>query len=210
MTWWHKSNYNNAIYASWRLILPVTRLFVQQFVQNNKRMFRITGLLVRGIWWTVDSPHRWPAMLKVFSCHDVISIGSGNKELNRVLTPHWDFYYAKKNNTLTLKRPGIKPRYSVMKSLVVITFTSVGTFHHTMMVKFAVLLGMQAVTHTSREVSKPRDSGLDYFNRSEIWPPPRQQRWWDACQISERYNNFNIHSRGFETFRYLAVRRLRA
>ena len=35
----------------------------------------------------------------------------------------------------------------------------------------------------SREVSKPRDSGLDFSNPSKIRQAPRQQRWWNACQI---------------------------
>ena len=51
----------------------------------------------------------------------------------------------------------------------------------------------------SREVSKPRDSGLDFSIRSEIWQAPRQQCCRDVCQISERYDNCNIRSRGFET-----------
>ena len=42
-----------------------------------------------------------------------------------------------------------------------------------------------------REISKPRDSGLDFSNRSEIWQAPRQQRCRDACQISERYDHFD-------------------
>ena len=62
----------------------------------------------------------------------------------------------------------------------------------------------------SREVSKPRDSGLDFSNRFEIWQAPRQQRCQDAWQISERYGYYNTQSRGFETSRDLAVRRLTA
>ena len=27
------------------------------------------------------------------------------------------------------------------------------------------------------------------------------QRWWDACEISERYDHYNTQSRGFETSR---------
>ena len=40
------------------------------------------------------------------------------------------------------------------------------------------------LTTRCREVSKPRDSGLDFSNRSEIWQAPRQQRYRDVCQIS--------------------------
>ena len=54
------------------------------------------------------------------------------------------------------------------------------------------------------------DSCLDCSNRSEIWQAPRQQRYRDACQIPERYDHYNIQSRGFETPRDLAVRRLTA
>ena len=31
-----------------------------------------------------------------------------------------------------------------------------------------------------------RDVGLDFYNHSEIWQAPRQQRFRDACQNSER------------------------
>ena len=40
-----------------------------------------------------------------------------------------------------------------------------------------------------REVSKSRDSGLNFSNRSEIWQAPRQHRRRNACEISERYAN---------------------
>ena len=38
---------------------------------------------------------------------------------------------------------------------------------------------------------KPRDLGLDFFNRPDIWQAPRQQRYRDACQIQilERYDH---------------------
>ena len=62
----------------------------------------------------------------------------------------------------------------------------------------------------SREVSKSRDTGLDFFNCSEIWQAPRQQRCRDACQISVRNDHYNTQSRGFETSLDLAVRRLPA
>ena len=62
------------------------------------------------------------------------------------------------------------------------------------------------LTTRSREVSKPRDSGLDCCSRSGIWQAPRQQRCRDACQISERFDHYDIKSRGFETSRDLAVR----
>ena len=42
-----------------------------------------------------------------------------------------------------------------------------------------------------REISKPRDLGLNFFNRSENSQTPRQRRCRDACQISERYARFN-------------------
>ena len=58
-----------------------------------------------------------------------------------------------------------------------------------------------------REVSKPRDLGLYFSNRSEILQAHRQQRCQDACQILERQDHYNIQSRGFETSRDLTVRR---
>ena len=50
----------------------------------------------------------------------------------------------------------------------------------------------------SSEFSKPRDSGLDFSNRYAIWQALRQQHCLDACQISERYDQYDIKSRGFE------------
>ena len=69
---------------------------------------------------------------------------------------------------------------------------------------------VRRLTTRSREVSKPRDSCLDFSNRSEIWQPSRQQCCRDACQISERYDHINTQSHGFETSRDLTVRRLTA
>ena len=39
-----------------------------------------------------------------------------------------------------------------------------------------------------------RDSGLHFSNRSKF-EAPRQSHCWDVCQISERYDHYNIHSR---------------
>ena len=39
----------------------------------------------------------------------------------------------------------------------------------------------------------------DFLNRSEMWQAPRQRCCRSACQISERDDNHNIQSRGFET-----------
>ena len=71
-------------------------------------------------------------------------------------------------------------------------------------------LSERTFTAKSREVSKPRDSGLDFFNRSEMWQAPRQERRRDACQISERNDLYDFQSRDFETSRDLVVRRLTA
>ena len=46
--------------------------------------------------------------------------------------------------------------------------------------------------------------------RSEIWQASRQRCCLDTCQISERLEKFKPESRGFETLRDLAVRRLTA
>ena len=40
-----------------------------------------------------------------------------------------------------------------------------------------------------RDPAKPRDSGLGFFNRSDIWQAPRSR---DACQMLERYEYHNI------------------
>ena len=48
---------------------------------------------------------------------------------------------------------------------------------------------------------------LTCLNRSKIRQAP-QQRCREACQISEQYNHYNYHSRGFDTSPDLAVRHL--
>ena len=61
--------------------------------------------------------------------------------------------------------------------------------------------------HTQLTFYRSLDAAvLDFSNRSEIRPAPRQQGCRDACQISERYDHCNIKSRGLETSRDLAVR----
>ena len=60
----------------------------------------------------------------------------------------------------------------------------------------------------SRKVSKARDLVLKWSYRFEIWHEPRQQCCRGACQISERSDNFEYKSRGFETLRDLTIRRL--
>ena len=49
--------------------------------------------------------------------------------------------------------------------------------------------------------------GLDLSNRSDIWRALQQQHYRDACQISERYDNYDIKCRCFKTSRDLAVTR---
>ena len=54
-------------------------------------------------------------------------------------------------------------------------------------------LADRRLTPRSREVSKPRDSDWDFSDPSEICQAPRQQRSWDACQISEQCYHYNIN-----------------
>ena len=61
------------------------------------------------------------------------------------------------------------------------------------------------LTTRSPWVSKPQDSGLNFFNHSEIWKAPRQYHCRDACQISERYKHYNIQCHGFNTSLGLGV-----
>ena len=60
----------------------------------------------------------------------------------------------------------------------------------------------------SREVSMPRDLYLESSDRSEIWQTPEQHCCRHVCQISQRYDNLNCRSHGFETSRDLTMRRL--
>ena len=56
------------------------------------------------------------------------------------------------------------------------------------------------LTARSRKVSKARNSGLDFSNRSENWRAPRQLHCWVACHIKKNHR-ISIASRGFETSR---------
>ena len=61
------------------------------------------------------------------------------------------------------------------------------------------------------EISCSREAAifaLDFSNRSVFWKSPWQQRCWDDCQISRRYDHYTIQSRGLETSKKTAVRRL--
>ena len=60
----------------------------------------------------------------------------------------------------------------------------------------------------SREVSKSRDWYFKLLHRFEIWQAHRQPCCQSACQISERSDNSEYKSRGFETLRDLTERRL--
>ena len=51
---------------------------------------------------------------------------------------------------------------------------------------------------------------LQWSYCAETWQAPRKHRCRDACQMSAQYDHCNIQSRGFETSRDLAVRRLTA
>ena len=76
--------------------------------------------------------------------------------------------------------------------------------HHTWA---SIHLADGRLTVRTREVSKPRNSGLDFSNCSEIWVAPRQQRCQDACEISERCEYYNTQSSPFEAAQDLALRR---
>ena len=55
--------------------------------------------------------------------------------------------------------------------------------------------------------SRSREIRVYFPNRFEFWYAARQLRCRDACQISERYDQYDIQPRGIETSRELAVRR---
>ena len=59
---------------------------------------------------------------------------------------------------------------------------------------------------TNRKISRPWDSGLDLT--IALKPERHLSSSATACKISERYDHYNMQSRGFETSRDLAVRRL--
>ena len=61
---------------------------------------------------------------------------------------------------------------------------------------------------TFRKASRPRDLYSELNDRSEIWPAQWQQCCRYVCRISKLCNNFNYHSRGFDTSRHLPIRRL--
>ena len=57
----------------------------------------------------------------------------------------------------------------------------------------------------SHEVSKPRDWCLELSDHSGLWQAPRKHCCRGACQMSERCDNSNYQSRGFETSRDLTI-----
>ena len=63
------------------------------------------------------------------------------------------------------------------------------------------------LTAKVHEVLRPRDSGLDFSNGSDIWQASQQQRCRDSCQISELYSHHNIQSHGFEPSRDLVIKK---
>ena len=47
---------------------------------------------------------------------------------------------------------------------------------------------------------RPRDSGLFFSNRFEIWQAPLQRHCGDTCQIAEQYYHYKSNlARGFDT-----------
>ena len=60
----------------------------------------------------------------------------------------------------------------------------------------------------SREISKPPGLYLVKSDCPEIWQAHRQHCCLCACQISERCDIIKCQYRGFETYRYLTIRRL--
>ena len=119
------------------------------------------------------------------------------------------FYLTPNNRQCVVIYVNMKPWFVVKVDLFPITFP-----HDSQMGRFkrSVVAGLSNTSGKTsyRKISKPRDSGLDFFNRSEMWQAPRQQRCRDACQISLRYKPYYTQYRGFEKSRDLAVRRLTA
>ena len=62
------------------------------------------------------------------------------------------------------------------------------------------------LTAKSQQASKPRDSGLNFSNRSGIWQTPRWHRCRHRYQVSKQYDHYNTQSRGYKTSRDLSVR----
>ena len=74
---WHNKvpHYDNVKWRSWRLKLPVNRVFVQILFRLTTKKHQRSALLslARGIhWWTVVSPHKDIVTWKMFSFDDVI------------------------------------------------------------------------------------------------------------------------------------------
>ena len=85
----------------------------------------------------------------------------------------------------------------------------VGLCDHKCSITQGLYLGLYSLngkTARSHEVSKPRDSGLDFSNRPDIGQAPRLYCCRDACLMSVRYDQYNIQSRVLETSRDPTVR----
>ena len=69
--------YTFITWASRQLQSGTTRLVLQLVHANKKSKLRITGPFIEIIYrWSLDSPHKRPAMWKAFPCHEVIMLSS--------------------------------------------------------------------------------------------------------------------------------------
>ena len=103
---------------------------------------------------------------------------------------------ARINGWVNNREAGDSRRYRVHYDVIVMTMNHVECkmrmchMHNWYIAHWAFIqLADGRLTARSREVSKARDSGLDFSNRSVIWQTPRQQRYRNACQISGRYDH---------------------
>ena len=71
-----------------------------------------------------------------------------------------------------------------------------------------IFRGARGKCVSDKAISESRDRYLELLDRSEIWQAAPQHCCGDACQISERFNNFKHQSGSFETLRVLEKRRI--
>ena len=171
---------------------PSTRLSVQHFGQDDIKEITIARHHCPFVGWLLDSQHKRSLMRKAFPCHGYNDVIMGA--------------IASQITSLAIVYSTVYSDWDQRKHQIFASLAFVQGIHRwpvTSPHKWPVTRKMFPFDDV---IMKPQDSWLD-SNRLDIWQAPREQFCRDACHISERYDQYNTQSRGFETSRDLAVRR---
>ena len=154
-------------------------------------------------WWPMDSPHKGPVMMLLCRFHDDVVCNIIMTMNTFVIAWNTIQFWSKVSSVRKYVRVQC-PMFPHVKNLnMCYSCTTQGLYSLSRKTSYRKISWSLEV---ARFGNRPR--GIDFFNCSAIWQAARQQRCRDACQISVRNDHYNTQSRGFETSRDLAVRRL--